>query len=341
MRSKKWSPAWTRENRMPSFIDVANLGPFNPNKPWRYVPDPPAVFLCVLSFCTPVFFSCTKYLNAFSWGNSPAVDVVRLSHNENDLKLDLNLAFPGGSCVINTIAVYYLPYINQHLETCAMWSSPSNNLPPDFCGDLKLVINDSAQEVVSRNLVLLLVLGMIPDENLAADIALHFWYSVFFPAEYGMRISAIVHKCLTTLVDKDTGSLSAPLGPRSSLSCTNVESITPFLARMLTPTNDLEDYRTAYEWARQKPEKQDLRDRMYHGLRPSHRAAFHEYRRFGIVLPFGATDAHFDMPNQSLFSPDLQWLQSDFADPLHGWQYVRVMFYIHRPIYFSLQNFTG
>ena len=209
-----------------------------------------------------------------------------------------------------------------------------NNLPPDFCGDLKLVINDSAPEVVSRNLVLLLVLGMIPDETLAADIALHFWYSVFFPAEYGTRISAIVHKCLTTLVDKDTGSLSVPLGPRSSLSCTNVESMTPFLAHMLTPMNNLEDYQTAYDWARQKPEKQDLRDRMYQGLRPSHRVALQEYRRFGIVLPFGAADAHFDTPNQSLFSPYLQWLQSDFADPLHGWQCVRVVFYIYRPFFF-------
>jgi len=58
---------------------------------------------------------------------------------------------------------------------------------------------------------------------------------------------------------------------------------------------------------------------MYVGLRPSHRVAFQEYRRSGIILPFGASKAHFNCPNRSLFSPDYRWLQTDFADPLEGW----------------------
>jgi hypothetical protein len=61
---------------------------------------------------------------------------------------------------------------------------------------------------------------------------------------------------------------------------------------------------------------------MYLALRPAHRVAFHEFRRFGIVLPFGAMNAHFNCPNLSLFSPEGKWLQTDYADPLEGWESV-------------------
>jgi hypothetical protein len=64
---------------------------------------------------------------------------------------------------------------------------------------------------------------------------------------------------------------------------------------------------------------------MYAGLKPSHRVAFQEYRRFGIVLPFGAMNAHFNSPNRSLFSPTGSWLQTDYADPLEGWDIDKVL----------------
>ena len=75
---------------------------------------------------------------------------------------------------------------------------------------------------------------------------------------------------------------------------------------------------------RTAPSRRDYRDRMYAGLKPSHRVAFQEYRRFGIVLPFGAINAHFNVPNRSLFSPTGRWLQTDYADPLEGWELVNL-----------------
>lgn len=55
-------------------------------------------------------------------------------------------------------------------------------------------------------------------------------------------------------------------------------------------------------------------------MEPSHRVACMEYRRYGIVLPFGAFNAHFNVPNSTLFSHDGQWLQNDSANPLQGWE---------------------
>jgi len=80
-----------------------------------------------------------------------------------------------------------------------------------------------------------------------------------------------------------------------------------------------------YDRVRTAPSRQDYRDRMYAGLKPSHRVAFQEYRRFGIVLPFGAMNAHFNSPNRSLFSPTGSWLQTDYADPLEGWDIDKVL----------------
>jgi len=44
-----------------------------------------------------------------------------------------------------------------------------------------------------------------------------------------------------------------------------------------------------------------------------------EFRRFGLVLPFGARNNHFNTTNKFLFSPQGKWLQDDLADPLESW----------------------
>jgi hypothetical protein len=55
-----------------------------------------------------------------------------------------------------------------------------NSLPSDFSGDLTILLNDVTVPIACRNLTLLFVLGMIPDEALAADVALHFGTLCFF-----------------------------------------------------------------------------------------------------------------------------------------------------------------
>lgn len=55
-------------------------------------------------------------------------------------------------------------------------------------------------------------------------------------------------------------------------------------------------------------------------MEPSHRLSAQEFRRFGLVLPFGARNDHFNYPNQYLFSPEGKWLQDDLATPLDSWE---------------------
>ena len=193
------------------------------------------------------------------------------------------------------------------------------DLPEGYTGKMKVLLNDFNPVVFNRNLLILLILLLVEDECLAVDIALHFWYSVFIPIEYQMQIGAtVVTSALPALLEHR----------RLSLGSSTLAIDTPnndwflYLYRFTTPDDALsmDDAQSAYDRVRLSPSRADLRDQQYADLRPSHRVAFQKFRRFGLVLPFGAVNVHFNTPNLSLFSSDGEWLQSDFADPLDGYE---------------------
>jgi Domain of unknown function (DUF4470) len=193
-----------------------------------------------------------------------------------------------------------------------------NSLPPDYSWNLTITINDLLPPTVCRNIHLLLILGTISDKAMAADIALHFWYSVFMPVEYRMQTSIALMSFLER-TQTNGPEFSYPLGPRSKLAvCIPSQCMEYFKHFVSQPAMD--KAQDEYDRVRMAPSRRDFRERMYAKLRPSHRVAFQEYRRFGIVLPFGAINAHFNVPNVSLFSTDGKWLQTDYADPLEGWE---------------------
>ena len=137
------------------------------------------------------------------------------------------------------------------------------------------------------------------------------------PMEYRLRISCMV---INLLKESDSaGQIVAPLGPRSTLTCLVSDDVRRLMLEIVDPLISPEEAHNEYKRVRRAPSHADYRDRMYMGLRPSHRLAFLEYRRFGIILPFGALSAHCNVPNSSLFS-DGVWLQTDYADPLASWE---------------------
>ncbi|EDR07431.1 uncharacterized protein LACBIDRAFT_298608 [Laccaria bicolor S238N-H82] len=235
------------------------------------------------------------------WGNMPAMDVLNLPKNEKDSTTDFSLAFVASGDLRHVIRTV-------------------NSLPPDFSGNLNILVNDRCLPIVCRNIILLLILGTISDEHLAADVALHFWYSTFMPHEYRMRISAM----FTSLILPQTtpGSpiiCSCPLGRNSTISFSLPNEAMRYFAYYSSMDVSISQVQDEYDRIRNAPSRRDFRERMYAKLKPPHRVAFHEFRRFGIVLPFGALNAHFNVPNLSLFSFEGRWLQTDYADPLEGW----------------------
>ncbi|EKM78526.1 hypothetical protein AGABI1DRAFT_101197 [Agaricus bisporus var. burnettii JB137-S8] len=280
--SESWRPGWVIEDRLPSFFD---MGPISQFERW----------------------TLNKFSGGLSlWGNMPAMDILNLRNNEADYTKDLSLAFiaipPKSSTSSGDL---------RHVVRTV------NALPSDYSGNLRILLNDKMSPVACRNMVLLLILGTITDEVLAADIALHFWYSAFLPIEYRMKITAQILEYIDGLSKSE--SLSIPLGHLSNLFVgISREAVVTSLTAYFS-LSSVSDIQSEYDRVRNTPSRRDFRDRMYAKLRPAHRVAFQEYRRFGIVLPFGAVNAHFNAPNLSLFSPDGTWLQTDYADPLEGW----------------------
>ena len=155
---------------------------------------------------------------------------------------------------------------------------------------------------------------------MAADIALHFWYSMFMPAEYFVTISAIIALVMKRAYDQGFGSLVIPLGQNSSLRFTVTQAMCVYFGHYISTSFSAQEIQDEYGKVRNAPSHRDYRDKMYVALRLSHRVAFLKFRQFGLVLPCGAPSAHFNAPNLSLFSLKGEWLETDYADPLEGWE---------------------
>ncbi|TFK46601.1 hypothetical protein OE88DRAFT_1667202 [Heliocybe sulcata] len=233
------------------------------------------------------------------WGNIPAMDLFNLDNNEKDHSADLSLA-----CVASGDFRHVVRSVNA--------------LPDDYTGKLTIMLNDRDHVISMRNLALICLLGTIEDEVVAAELALHFWYSVFLPIEYQLRILV----ALTPLVEQLLLAPSAckiELGSRSSLYCDAPPQLGKLMLAMLKSTYSTSHASEEYKRIRCAPSRKDFYDRAYCNVEPAHRVALQEFRLFGLVVPFGALNAHFNVPNRSLFSPTGSWLLNDHVTPLESW----------------------
>ncbi|KAH6906689.1 hypothetical protein BKA70DRAFT_1286599 [Coprinopsis sp. MPI-PUGE-AT-0042] len=215
------------------------------------------------------------------WGNTPAVDLLNLQSNEGDSKRDYNLLFAASGDLRNVIKTV-------------------NNLPR------------TSLELCCRNLTLLLILSTVSDDALAADVALHFWFSVFLPEEYRSHSSQEPFRLTPSSTLTVTPNTRGPLGSQITEVLKSYQQPAKFAA---------EDAIQEIHRRREDPQWNDFREtRLYFRLRPSHRVAFRKARHTGLVLPFGASSKAFKAPNSSLFTPTGGWLLTAEVDPLHGWK---------------------
>lgn len=213
-----------------------------------------------------------------------------------------------------------------------------NGLPKDYTGHLAIRINDREPYIVMRNVLILSVLGLVPGnvglskyagdavdrrtQNEAAEHALHIWYSVFLPTTYVRDVIPIVNTVISKLMTVDEPTID--LTSSSTLTVTATTNLRRVLGVFMSNGSLLDQGQAnnAFTNVMNAPERVDYRHRYFAGLRPSHRLAMHEWRRFGIVLPFGAFNAHLNTPNQWLFGPCGRLFMNDSASPLEGWKYV-------------------
>ncbi|KAA1477214.1 hypothetical protein DENSPDRAFT_828525 [Dentipellis sp. KUC8613] len=232
------------------------------------------------------------------WGNVPATDIVNLINNENDTNVDLSLVFAASGDLRNVMKTV-------------------NALPADYSGQLTILVNDIDPYTVARNLAILLILGQVSDENMAVDVALHLWYSAFVPVQHPLVVLSILAPFLRR--HRADQHFFEVLGQNSVLSAIIPPDTMVLLAALVSSDHDAQDIMKEMQNMRFAPSRVDLHHRYYCRLKPSNRLAVHQFRRFGLVLPFGARNNEFNRPNRFLFSPDGRWLQNDHASPLESW----------------------
>ncbi|GJE88932.1 zf-MYND and DUF4470 domain-containing protein [Phanerochaete sordida] len=232
------------------------------------------------------------------WGTMPGIDVLKLSPEDALSRPDIDLAFVASGDLRSVL-------------------STINALPPDYPGQVTVLMNDRDQHITIRNILILQLLGRIPNKRRAADMALHLWYSAFVPKAYGAELVGIGME----LCGKNADELQLQLGEHATLNANMSADM-----RKLCSASIMSSFKWKTEQAqkelrrvRQDPSRVDVRHRAWAQCRGSHRLARDAYNRTGLVLPFGAHAAHFDTPNRFLFSPAGAWLLSDGANPLAGW----------------------
>lgn len=237
------------------------------------------------------------------WGNVPAMDIINLAHNEIVAK-DLALAFMASGDLRNLILTV-------------------NRLPSDYSGQLTVVLNDYNPHIVLRNVLLLMILGTYADRHSAVDVALHIWYSAFIPIQYEFPVQEALLRFTKQL--GSGGTISYQLSSTSSMTGLINPKVVELIQANYGASYGFDDAVNEINRVRFDPSRIDRHHRQYIRLEPSHRLAFLEFRRFGIVLPFGARNDHFNTPNRFLFSPEGTWLQNDLANPLHSWDPLAVV----------------
>ncbi|KIM26468.1 hypothetical protein M408DRAFT_72721 [Serendipita vermifera MAFF 305830] len=282
MNSKDWAPDWIKEKRYPVF---------SPDET-QSLPS-----LDLSTGIAPVG------LGQSLWGNIPAMDLFNLRNNEGlAYQKDLSILFAASGDMRNVLLTI-------------------NGIPPDYQGNLSVSINDINPLVASRNLLILVTLMGVRDESLAADIALHLWYSAFIPVEYDARIRLATLTTLNTMESTPKGTFmdwSYDNGVQiiAHLSETASAYYASYIQEDQIDANTASDNRLHVLFS---PHRIDYYHRCQCKLSPAHRTAMKRYRDWGLVHPFGAANIHFNVPNKTLFNTKGEWLQDDMSCPIDGW----------------------
>ncbi|KAK8232876.1 hypothetical protein HDK77DRAFT_51232 [Phyllosticta capitalensis] len=248
-----------------------------------------------------------KYL----WGNIPAIDVLNLEQNEGaSYDKNMNLLFAASGDLRNVI------------KSIAGVSADS---PRSFTA----ILNDREINVVARNTILLLTALYADDVSDAAVVMLHIWYSALIPSSVLRFLHATVLPLIREVCEKTAGKPADSLLAKTFTRGTR--SLRVVLKKScwdLLPTSlEVRDGLTVWEATQTRRMALTLERGNHRGdpinlyvQPPGPRTAILEYRKDGVIMPFGASKVAFDTPNPTMFREQGVWPQIMSAfDPTDGW----------------------
>ncbi|KAK1752011.1 hypothetical protein QBC47DRAFT_424948 [Echria macrotheca] len=277
-----WKPAWVVQGRQPSFV-----GPGVDAK-----------------FGTPKFL----------WGNTPAIDIVRLANHEGETSPGpLNFLFAASGdlrSVITSLA----------------------SIAPEYRGTVHLHINDHDLTVTARNVIILLIFFTFDDAALAAEHAIHVFYSAFlakgcFDAMQS-KIKPLIQGVCTKIADRSTNGVLGKtwkFGGSSIRLVLTKSAWQKLLSFFDVPAGTTkETAQKARNTVVNAPGRIDYVHRHLLKQEPAHRVSIMQFREDGLLLPLGTARAEFQIPNPTFFQTPGEWPMTDDADPRAGWCYKQV-----------------
>ncbi|ESK84859.1 hypothetical protein Moror_14953 [Moniliophthora roreri MCA 2997] len=282
MNNKSWKPQWEVQRRKPSFIDG---GP---------ITYPQA----------PMSGQETFGGGVILWGNMPAINLF---------------GAPGSPAIASETRNLSLAFAGKSSGDLRNLIKTVNSLPKDYSGQLAILLNDRNPLVTSRNALILTFLGIMDNMDEAAEYVLHLWYSIFLPMKHAFHAQIALGR--HEVLKQGFRGQNVPLTQSSTLSTSfSLATIECIIANMSFNRVNPWTANNALNAVMNGPERIDYRERFYAGLKPSHRVAMEQWRRFGLLLPFSAANADFNIANPSLITPGGQLWMNDCASPLEGWE---------------------
>lgn len=178
---------------------------------------------------------------------------------------------------------------------------------------MRVDINDREVVVVERNLILLL-LALHATDNLgtdkaklkeAADMMIHVWYSAFITKDMweslqstvGMLLKEVECQLEKATTDQRVEKVWEFQGGSSLRAVLDAEQWKGLLGSLVCPLSRDAAVKTRHA-VTLASSRADFRDRWYFNMHtPFMRAVNQNFRKDGIVLPFGRSRDGFDVPN--------------------------------------------
>ncbi|XP_070538558.1 uncharacterized protein [Ptychodera flava] len=160
--------------------------------------------------------SAPKYVGVYYWGNSPAVDLLKLEQNEwsrggGDYSDKLSLLLAGVGDLRNVI------------KTVAC-------LPKEFEGQVELTLNDCDVHILAKNVLFLYMMFTADDVNYTSDTLVQLWYSLCVTEKHNQSLV----DALKELVKIDGKMLAKKTSDKLNISETNLKELKTVWAAWLT-----------------------------------------------------------------------------------------------------------
>jgi len=222
----------------------------------------------------------------YFWGNIPALDLLNIKGNEGEesiMRRDVALLFAASGDLRNVVKTIV-------------------GLPESYAGNCTVVVNDFNVAIVGRN-VMMLLSALHFEPEFAVPIILHLWYSAMLPQTIlqALRdgILPYIRDVCNRIEDKPENSIQAKTFEIGGSSVRLVLKKCEWVALMMmfeVPVGlgapEAQLIRRAVTTARI-----DHIDRSIYKMSPGRRAGAIDFRKHGVLLPFGASRKDFAMPN--------------------------------------------